>query len=75
MFSRSASRLLALLPLLWLGGCADNLPAGRPIAELVRGYSHTLTKDEKKRVITELQKDKERQLEQSDQPPAETKTD
>ena len=59
-----------MLPALWLGGCADQLPSMQPMkrfTELVRSYDDTLTDSEKKEVISELQKDKERQQEQLDQ--------
>ena len=77
MFLRSAYCLLAMLPALWLGGCADTLPSAKPLkrfTELVRGYDKTLTNEQKQAVITELQKDKERQQEQlgSDAAPAKT---
>jgi hypothetical protein len=50
-----------MLPAFWLGGCADTLPEGKPIAELVRGYDRTLNSTQRQAVITELQQDKERQ--------------
>jgi uncharacterized protein YihD (DUF1040 family) len=55
---------------LWLGGCADSLPEAKPLkrfTDLVRGYDTTLTSSEKQAVITELQKDKERQQDQIEQ--------
>ena len=67
MFLRSAYCLVALLPVLFLGGCADSMPDAKPLkrfTDLVRGYDSTLTSAEKKAVISELQKDKERQQEQ-----------
>ena len=70
MFLRSAYCVVAILPALWLGGCADQLPTMQPMkrfTELIRGYDHTLTKAEKKAAITELMKDKERQQEQLQQ--------
>ena len=70
MFLRSAYCIVAVLPALWLGGCADQLPSMQPMkrfTELVRGYDETLTESEKKAAIDELQKDKERQQEQLEQ--------
>jgi hypothetical protein len=70
MFLRLASCALAVLPALWLGGCADTMTAGQPLkrfTELVR--DQTLTESEKKAAITELEQDKKRQekkLEQGD---------
>ena len=64
MFSRSAYCLVALLPVLLLGGCADSMPDGtrlKRFTEVIRGYDSTLTKSEKEAAISELQKDKERQ--------------
>jgi hypothetical protein len=59
---------MVLLPALLLGGCADSLPDGtrlKRFTDLVRGYDDTLTKSEKDAAIAELQKDKERQEEQT----------
>ena len=59
-----------MLPALWLGGCADQLPTMQPIkriTSLVRGDDRTLTEEEKKAAISELMKDKERQQEQLEQ--------
>lgn len=59
-----------MLPALWLGGCADQLPTMQPIkriTSLVRGDDQTLTEEEKNAAISELMKDKERQQEQLDQ--------
>ena len=59
---------MVLLPALLLGGCADSMPDGtrlKRFTDLVRGYDHTLTKSEKDAAIAELQKDKERQEEQT----------
>lgn len=70
MFLRSACCIVAVLPVLCLGGCADSLPDAKPLKqfrELIRGYDSTLTNTEKQAVITELQKDKERQQEQLEQ--------
>lgn len=56
-----------MLPAVLLGGCADSMPEARPLkrfTDLVRGYDRTLTESEKEAVISELQKDKERQQEQ-----------
>jgi len=64
MFSRSAYCLVAMLPVLLLGGCADSMPDGtrlKRFTEVIRGYDSTLTKSEKAAAISELQKDKERQ--------------
>jgi hypothetical protein len=68
MFLRSAYCLMVLLPALLLGGCADSMPDGtrlKRFTDLVRGYDDTLTKSEKDAAIAELQKDKERQEEQT----------
>jgi hypothetical protein len=59
-----------MLPVLWLGGCADSLPEAKPLkrfTDLVRGYDSTLTNAERQAVISELQKDKERQQDQIEQ--------
>lgn len=59
-----------MLPVLWLGGCADSLPEAKPLkrfTDLVRGYDSTLTNSERQAVISELQKDKERQQDQIEQ--------
>jgi len=67
MFMRSVCCIVMMLPAFWLGGCADTLPDAKPLkrfSELVRGYDRTLTNSEKQAVITELQKEKERQQEQ-----------
>jgi len=67
MFLRSARCAVVLLPVLLLAGCADAMPSAKPLKslrELVRSYDNTLTKSEKKAVITELQRDKERQQEE-----------
>jgi len=64
MFLRSARCAVVLLPVLMLAGCADALPSGKSLRQLVRGYDNTLTSSEKKAVITELQQDKERQQEE-----------
>ena len=59
-----------MLPALWLGGCADQLPTMQPIkriTSLVRGDDQTLTEDEKKAAISELMKDKKRQQQQIEQ--------
>jgi len=64
MFSRSAYCLVAILPVLLLGGCADNMPDGtrlKRFTEVIRGYDSTLTKSEREAAISELQKEKERQ--------------
>jgi len=61
---------MAMLPALWLGGCADTMSAGQPMkrfTDLVRSYDQTLTTAEKKAAINELQQDKERQQEQIEQ--------
>jgi hypothetical protein len=76
MFLRSAYCIVATLPALWLGGCADRLPTGQPMkrfTEMVRSYDKTLTKSEKKAAITELQEDKERQQAQIENSDAKTK--
>ena len=64
MFLRLVFCVVAMLPVLLLGGCADQLPTGQPMkrfTDLVRSYDKTLTKYEKNAAITELQEDKERQ--------------
>ena len=51
---RFALRLLAVLPPLGLGACADTMTAGQPLAsstELLRDYDKTLTKSEQKAAI------------------------
>ena len=65
-----------MLPVLLLGGCADQLPTGQPMkrfTELVRSYDKTLTKSEKNAAISELQEDKERQQEQIGKSKGDTK--
>ena len=64
MFSRSAYCLVAILPVLLLGGCADSMSDGtrlKRFTEVIRGYDSTLTKSEREAAISELQKEKERQ--------------
>ena len=76
MFLRSVHFVVAALPVLLLGGCADQLPTGQPMkrfTELVRSYDKTLTKSEKNAAITELQEDKERQQEQIEKSDGKTK--
>ncbi|MHA1517243.1 MAG: hypothetical protein ACTSYK_01425 [Alphaproteobacteria bacterium] len=68
MFLRSAYCLLVLLPALLLGGCAVGMADGtrlKRFTDLVRSYDDTLTKSEKEAAIEELQKDRERQDQQS----------
>lgn len=68
---------MVLLPALLLGGCAESMPDGTRIkrfTDLVRGYDDTLTKSEKDAAIAELQKDKERQDEQTGNGEAAQKT-
>lgn len=71
VFLRSAYCLLATLPVLAVAGCADSLPGGtrlKGFTELIRGYDNTLTQAERELVISELQKEKERQAQQVGQP-------
>jgi hypothetical protein len=71
MFLRSAYCLLAILPVLGVAGCADSVPDGtrlKRFTEVIRGYDNTLTKAERELVISELQKEKERQAQQVGQP-------
>jgi hypothetical protein len=68
---------MAMLLALLLAGCADSMPDGsrlKSLKELVRGYDNTLTKTEKKAVISELQKDKQRQEEELSQAEKASKT-
>jgi hypothetical protein len=77
MFLRSICCIVTALPVLWLGGCAGQLPTMQPMkrfTELVRGYDDTLTEKEKNAVISELQKDKERQQNQLEQGDGSLKT-
>lgn len=70
MFLRSVCCVIAILPALWLGGCADQLPTMQPIkriTSLMRSDDQTLTEAEKQAAISELMQDKERQQEQIDQ--------
>jgi len=76
MFLRLVFCVVAMLPVLLLGGCADQLPTGQPMkrfTELVRSYDKTLTKSEKNAAISELQEDKERQQEQIGKSKGDTK--
>jgi hypothetical protein len=60
---RFALRLLAVLPPLGLGACADTMTAAQPLAssaELLRDYDKTLTKSEQKTAIDELKNDQEK---------------
>lgn len=60
---RFALRLLAVLPPLGLGACADTMTARQPLAsstELLRDYDKTLTKSEQKAAIDELKNDQEK---------------
>jgi hypothetical protein len=64
MLQRESSVLVLALLGFCLASCTDTMPAGKPLkgfTDLVRGYDRTLTEDEKKRVIKQLQEDKERQ--------------
>jgi hypothetical protein len=66
MFLRSACCAVALLPTVWLGGCADSMPDAKPLkqfSDLIHGYDQTLNKTQKAAVISELQTDKQRQQE------------
>ncbi|WP_372929306.1 hypothetical protein [Methyloceanibacter sp.] len=68
MFLRSAYCLMVLLPALLLGGCAGSMPDTsrlKRFTDVIRGYDETLTPAEKEAAISELQKDKERQDEQT----------
>jgi len=57
---------MVLVPALLTGGCGGGIMDGtKPFTDLVRGYDDTLTKAEKEAAIAELQKDKERQEQQS----------
>jgi hypothetical protein len=76
MFLRSVYCIVAMLPMLWLGGCADQLPTMQPIkriTSLVRGDGEALTVNEKDALISELQEDKERQQEQIERSGGDTK--
>jgi hypothetical protein len=67
MFLRSASCLVAMLPVILMAGCADSMPDGtrlKRFTEVIRGYDNTLTKSEKEAAISDLQKEKERQQQQ-----------
>jgi len=67
MFLRSASCLVAMLPVILMAGCADTMPDGarlKRFTEVIRGYDNTLTKSEREAAISDLQKEKERQQQQ-----------
>lgn len=60
---RLAGLVFAALMALSLGGCADSLTAGKPLSrftDLVRGYDKTMTKEEQKAAIAELQEEQAR---------------
>ena len=73
MFLRIPYRILAMLLVFLLGGCADAMMDDQPMmmaaqpiknyTEIVKGYGQTLTEAQKKAVITELEEDRERQKE------------
>lgn len=70
MLLRAACCIFLMVPTLSLSGCADTVPADRPLkrfTDLVRGYDHTLTKTEKNAVIEELQNDQARQRQQAEE--------
>jgi predicted nucleotidyltransferase len=69
---RFALRLLAALPPLGLGACADTMTAGQPLAsstELLRDYDKTLTKSEQKAAIDELKNDQEKAAKEESEAP------
>jgi hypothetical protein len=53
---------LFCLALPGLAGCADSItgPANTPHKELVRGYEHTLTQEEREAAIADLQAERAR---------------
>jgi hypothetical protein len=58
MLSRSASAIVIVLAALGLGGCADSLTAGQPLqrfTDLMKPYDKTLTKEQQKAAIAEMQ--------------------
>lgn len=60
---RPAGLVFAVLIPLFLGGCADSLTTGKPLSrftDLVRGYDKTMTKEEQKAAIAELQEEQAR---------------
>lgn len=74
---RPACLILAGLLPLFLAGCADSLTSGQPLSrftDLVRGHDKTMTKDEQKAEIAELQAEqaraKQQQGGQGQSPPA-----
>ncbi len=59
-----------MVPAFCLAGCADTVPDAKPLKSLTqlwRSYDNTLTGAEKEAAISELQKEKERQQQQSGQ--------
>jgi type IV pilus biogenesis protein CpaD/CtpE len=68
MTLRPVLLILGLLATLALSGCADTGPSQRsfkPFAALMRSDDQTLTKEEQKAAITELQNDKKQQQQQA----------
>lgn len=65
MLLRSAQFLVALLP---LGSCADDITT-KSYNELISGHGETLTEDQRKAAISDLQKEQRRkeQLKERDQ--------
>lgn len=68
MLLRSAQFLVVLLPLLPLGSCADDITT-KSYNELISSHGETLTEDERKAAISDLQKEqrKKEQLKERDQ--------
>lgn len=70
MTLRPVLLILGLLATLGLSGCADTGPSTRPFkpfASLMRSDDQTLTKEEQKAAISELQNDKKQQEQQAAQ--------
>ena len=68
---------MVLLSALAVGGCTGSMPDTsrlKRFTDVIRGYDDTLTPAEKEAAISELQKDKERQDEQTGRSEAAQKT-
>jgi len=68
---------MVLLPALLISGCAGSAPDTsrlKRFTDIIRGYDDTLTEAEKDAAISELQKDKERQDQQTGRAKAPPKT-
>lgn len=69
-FLQSAYRLMAVLSVILLSGCASSLPDQGPLqrfSDAIRSYDNTLTKSEREAAISDLKDEKDRQEAQVEQ--------